>query len=81
MHDNFYWMSHFGDPSFSHHRATASVWIIAALMLTTTPLPPLDMSFYTWVITREATEIDTEYRDILKAHGVSLGKVHGRCDV
>lgn len=70
-------MTHFGDPSFSRHRATAAVWIIAALLLTTTPLPSLDMSYYAWVITGGANEIDNEYRDKLKEHGISIGmEVH-----
>lgn len=73
VHDNFYWMSHFGDPSFTRHRATATVWITAALLLTTMPLPPIDVSHYSYLLSGKATEIDIEYRQMLLDHGVSIG--------
>ena len=67
-------MTHFGDPSFSRHHATASVWIVAALLLSTTPLPPIDLTLYSWGLVGEATEIGSEYREMLQKHGVSIGQ-------
>ena len=44
-----------------------------ALLLTTAPLPSLNMSYYAGAITGEATKINIEYHDQLKEHGISLG--------
>ena len=72
VHDNFNWMSSFGDPLFTYHRAVATMWITAALMLTTTPLPPLDPSHYSYLLVEEATSLNQQYGQLLSSHGVSL---------
>ncbi len=74
VHDNFYWMSHFADPTFSRHRSTATVWILMALMLTTTPLPPYDVTHYGELLVGAAAEVNSEYGQMLSDHGISLGE-------
>jgi N-acetylated-alpha-linked acidic dipeptidase len=44
--DSFYWMSHFGDPTFAYHVAAAQLWGIVAMRLAEAPLLPLDYSDY-----------------------------------
>lgn len=73
VHDNFYWMSHFGDPSFSHHRAVATIWMTVALLLTTTPLPPIDPSYYSHLLVGEAAELEMRYKDVLAEHSIFTG--------
>lgn len=72
VHDNFNWMNRFGDPTFAYHRAVATLWITAALTLTTTPLPPLDPSHYSYLLVEEAMSLNLQYGQLLSSHGVSL---------
>eukprot|EP00731_Ephydatia_muelleri_P003672 Em0001g3672a len=46
VHDNFYWMTNFGDPSFAHHQALGLVWSKAAILLATSPVLPYDPRDY-----------------------------------
>lgn len=66
-------MSHFGDPPFTRHRALASVWIIAALILTTTPLPPIDPTHYSSEVLGIAKNLRLEHGQVLEENGISLG--------
>lgn len=45
-YDSFYWMSHFGDPTFQYHVAAAQIWGTVALRLADPPGLPLDYSDY-----------------------------------
>ena len=44
--DSFYWMSHFGDPTFQYHVAAAQVWGTVAMRLTDAGGLPLDYTDY-----------------------------------
>ena len=46
MQDNFYWMQHFGDPTFQYQAAMARVWGILALQLANADILPLDYETY-----------------------------------
>jgi N-acetylated-alpha-linked acidic dipeptidase len=46
MYDDFYWMSHFGDPGMRYTRALARIWARIALDLASSPLIPLDYEDY-----------------------------------
>ena len=72
MHDNFYWMSHFADPSFSHHLATGLVWIKLAFMLSTEPVLPFDPRDYAIVIREIFENLQNSSSDILEEQGISL---------
>ena len=74
VHDNFYWMSHFGDPDFSHHLAIGLVWIKTAMLLTTTPVLPYDPRDYALTVQDIFTGVMSQYGNVLKQQGISLGR-------
>lgn len=45
-YDSFYWMSHFGDPSFQYHVAAAQLWGTIAMRLADAAALPLDYTDY-----------------------------------
>ncbi len=45
-YDSFYWMSHFGDPTFAYHVAAARLWGTVAMRLSDSPGLPLDYRDY-----------------------------------
>jgi N-acetylated-alpha-linked acidic dipeptidase len=45
-YDSFYWMSHFGDPTFQYHVAAAQIWGTIALRLANAGGLPLDYTDY-----------------------------------
>ena len=75
VHDNFYWMTHFGDPDFSHHLAIGMVWIKTAMLLTTTPVLPYDPRDYALRVTEIYNNLAKQYGSILNEQGISLGEV------
>ena len=46
MQDNFYWMQHFGDPTFQYQAAMAQVWGTLALQLANADILPFDYETY-----------------------------------
>ena len=46
MQDTFYWMEHFGDPTFRYHVAMAQIWGIMALRLAGADILPFDYATY-----------------------------------
>jgi N-acetylated-alpha-linked acidic dipeptidase len=49
-YDSFYWMTHFGDPTFAYHVTAAQLWGTLALRLADAPGLPLDYRDYAWQI-------------------------------
>jgi len=45
-YDSFYWMAHFGDPTFQYHVAAAQIWGTIALRLADAEGLPLDYTDY-----------------------------------
>ncbi|MGI9068810.1 MAG: M28 family metallopeptidase [Pyrinomonadaceae bacterium] len=45
-YDSFYWMSHFGDPTFAYHVTAARLWGTVAMRLSDSPGLPLDYRDY-----------------------------------
>lgn len=45
-YDSFYWMSHFGDPTFAYHVTAARLWGTVAMRLASAPGLPLDYRDY-----------------------------------
>jgi len=45
-YDSFYWMSHFGDPTFQYHVAAAQIWGTIAMRLADAEGLPLDYTDY-----------------------------------
>ncbi len=46
MYDNYYWMSHFGDPGMLYTAAMAKIWAHMIIELACNPLLPLDYEFH-----------------------------------
>ena len=46
MQDNYYWMEHFGDPTFQYQVAMAQIWGIIALRLSNADILPFDYDVY-----------------------------------
>ncbi len=69
--DNF---DRFGDPDFTRHHATASVWAIAALLLTTTPIPLVDMSYYSDQVEQAIDTVHKAHLTLLKEKNISLSE-------
>ena len=46
MQDTFYWMEHFGDPTFRYHVAMTQIWGILALRLAEADILPFDYAAY-----------------------------------
>lgn len=46
MQDTFYWMEHFGDPTFRYHVAMTQIWGITALRLADADILPFDYAAY-----------------------------------
>ena len=74
VHDNFDWMSKFGDPDFTRHRTTAAVWATAALLLTTRPLPLFDVTYYSDWAEAAAENVKKIHSVVLKEKGISLSE-------
>jgi N-acetylated-alpha-linked acidic dipeptidase len=53
-YDDFFWMKHFGDPTFAYHVALARLLGILALRLDESGILPFDYSIYSSEISREA---------------------------
>ena len=74
VHDNFFWMSNFGDTSsFSHHLAVGLVWSKLTVLLSTSPLLCYDPRDYAIALTRIYSTLETEYGDVLQQQNISLG--------
>ena len=58
QYDDFYWMSHFGDPQFRYHATLATLWGMAALRLANAQIYPFDYEAY-------AGEIGSYVKEIL----------------
>ena len=74
VHDNFYWMTHFGDPDFSHHKALGLWWVNIALSLLTAPVLPGKAEDFGFIVEEIFENLNKEYGDVLDQNGVSLGK-------
>ncbi len=46
MYDNYYWMSHFGDPGMMYTATLARIWAHMVIELASSPLLPLDFECY-----------------------------------
>ena len=46
MQDNFYWMEHFGDPTFQYQAAMSQIWGTLALQLANADILPFDYETY-----------------------------------
>lgn len=57
IYDDFYWMTHFGDPTFSYHVALAQILGTLALRLDEADLLPFDYAAYASAIQRNVADL------------------------
>jgi N-acetylated-alpha-linked acidic dipeptidase len=58
QYDDFYWMSHFGDPQFRYHATLATLWGMTTLRLANAQIYPFDYEAY-------AGEIGSYVKEVL----------------
>ena len=75
VHDNFYWMQHFGDPGFSRHLASGLVWAKTGILLATTPVLPYDPRDYSIALNRIYNGLVQQYAIVLQQQNITLGEV------
>jgi N-acetylated-alpha-linked acidic dipeptidase len=59
LYDDFYWMSHFGDPTFTYHAALARILGTLALRLDEADVLPFDFPAYASEIERAASDLSS----------------------
>ncbi|KAL5481828.1 hypothetical protein EMCRGX_G022079 [Ephydatia muelleri] len=72
VHDNFYWMSNFGDPSFTHHQAMGLMWFKTAILLATTPVLPYDPRDYAISLQNIFASFVQQYGAVLQNQNISV---------
>ncbi|MFP4081510.1 MAG: M28 family metallopeptidase [Candidatus Aminicenantes bacterium] len=65
QYDNFYWMSHFGDPQFRYHATMSKIWGMAVLRLANADILPFDYAFYAEEISNYIKEMDHRIKESL----------------
>ncbi len=63
LYDDFYWMKHFGDPTFAYHVEMARIVGTLTLRLTEADVLPFDYTAYASEISRAAAELETKAKD------------------
>jgi N-acetylated-alpha-linked acidic dipeptidase len=76
MYDDYYWMSHIGDPSFEYQVALTRIWGIVGLRLANTDILPFDFGFNAAVLEQFLHELEQENHGALRH--VSLKRLHAR---
>ena len=76
MYDDYYWMSHIGDPSFEYHVALTRIWGIVALRLANADILPFDFGFNASVLEQFLRELEHNNRGELQH--LSLKRLHAR---
>jgi N-acetylated-alpha-linked acidic dipeptidase len=69
--DNFYWMSHFGDPEFLYHQAAARFYGLLAMRLASDKVVPLRFSNYGTALLSDLNDIRT---DVVRRARVAEGQ-------
>lgn len=59
IYDDFYWMQHFGDPTFDYHAAMARILGVIAVRLSDADLLPFDYSTYAGEVSSSAAHLQS----------------------
>jgi N-acetylated-alpha-linked acidic dipeptidase len=76
MYDDYYWMSHIGDPSFEYHVALTRIWGIVALRLANADILPFDFGFNASTLEQFLRELEQNSHGELRH--LSLKRLHER---
>jgi N-acetylated-alpha-linked acidic dipeptidase len=63
QYDDFYWMQHFGDPTFAYHAAMARILGIMALRMSDADVMPFDYPAYGTTISRAVAELQAHEKE------------------
>ena len=74
MYDDYYWMSHIGDPSFEYHAALTRIWGIVALRLANADILPFDFGFNASTLEQFLRELEQNNHGELQH--LSLKRLH-----
>lgn len=78
QYDDFYWMSHFGDPQFRYHATLGTIWGMATLRLANARIHPFDHEAYAGEIGAYVREIaDRAEPSISSDLGALANRVEG----
>lgn len=78
QYDDFYWMSHFGDPQFRYHAAMATIWGMTALRLANAQIYPFDYEAYAGEIGSYVKEIAGQGEKSISADlDLLVGRIEG----
>ena len=72
VYDNFYWMSHFGDPEFIYHQAAARYLGLLAFRTATADIAPLRFSNYGAAMKEDLDEIRVDVIRRARTAGASV---------
>lgn len=71
VYDNFFWMSHFGDPEFIYHQAAARIYGLLAFRLASDKVVPLRFSNYGSALMDDLNAIRT---DVIRRARLAVGQ-------
>jgi N-acetylated-alpha-linked acidic dipeptidase len=72
-YDDYYWMSHFGDPTFEYHIACAQVWGLAVLKIVDMNILPFNYTSYGEKLNEYFIQIQKKLKE--KGHSMNLTKL------
>jgi len=76
VYDDYYWMSHIGDPTFEYHVALTRIWGLVALRLANADILPFDFSFNASALEQFLRELEQDNRGAPRR--LSLKWLHAR---
>src|SRR5258708_5118473 len=76
MYDDYYWMSHIGDPTFEYHVALTRIWGIVALRLANADILPFDFGFNASALEQFLREL--EWKNKIDPKHLALKRLHAR---
>ena len=76
MYDDYYWMSHIGDPAFEYHIALTRIWGLVALRLANADILPFDFGFNASALERFLREL--EQKNKFEPRLLPLKRLHAR---
>jgi hypothetical protein len=80
-YDNFEWMSRYGDPDFSYHKAMGEIWALLILELADKPLLPFDLISYSQALAKYTDDLDIDIKNLATDHTLDLTPLRNAVDI
>lgn len=71
VHDNFYWITKFGDPSFAYSVAVGEVWAKVAMAIATSPIIPYNPVRYYERLLELYNLLEADYGSVMKQNNIT----------